>query len=117
MKPQREGGGNNLYGSDLVEALTTLNDEELCAYILMEKIKSPTQTAITIRDGKEEEIKSICELGVFGVYLSVPEGTDNKWNDYCYNTSSGYILRVKSVEIDEGGVATGYSVLSAPRLV
>lgn len=37
LKPQREGGGNNLYGSELVERLQSGTD--LAAYILMQKIK------------------------------------------------------------------------------
>lgn len=29
LKPQREGGGHNMYGDELVEALTTTSDEDL----------------------------------------------------------------------------------------
>lgn len=43
LKPQREGGGNNLYGEEMVQALRTMTPDQLAAYILMEKIKPPEQ--------------------------------------------------------------------------
>lgn len=52
IKPQREGGGNNLYGQDLHAALTTLTPDELSAYILMERILPPAQKASLMRDAK-----------------------------------------------------------------
>lgn len=40
LKPQREGGGNNLYGEEMVQALERLKAiEERASYILMEKIE------------------------------------------------------------------------------
>ncbi|ESO98063.1 hypothetical protein LOTGIDRAFT_174392, partial [Lottia gigantea] len=40
LKPQREGGGNNLYGNKMKEFLESIQDsEERCAYILMDLIK------------------------------------------------------------------------------
>ena len=41
LKPQREGGGNNLYDEEMVQALKTMTVEERATYILMEKIKPP----------------------------------------------------------------------------
>ena len=41
LKPQREGGGNNLYGQQLKERLE--NKEGLSAYILMQRIRPPIQ--------------------------------------------------------------------------
>ena len=40
LKPQREGGGNNLYGEELRAKLAT--SEGLAAYILMQRIRPPT---------------------------------------------------------------------------
>ena len=39
LKPQREGGGNNLYGEDAVQKLKTRKG--LSAYILMQRIRPP----------------------------------------------------------------------------
>lgn len=52
LKPQREGGGNNLYDKEMVQMLSTATDEELEAYILMDIIK-------------------VCVLCVGGVYVYV----------------------------------------------
>jgi hypothetical protein len=34
-----------------------------------------------------------------------------------YRASGGYLLRVKPVQCDEGGVSAGFAVLSVPNLV
>ena len=40
MKPQREGGGNNVFGDDIATELKALHDsQERNAYILMERIR------------------------------------------------------------------------------
>jgi len=39
LKPQREGGGNNLYGEKLQQRLR--NQKGLAAYILMQRIRPP----------------------------------------------------------------------------
>ena len=54
---------------------------------------------------------SLSELGVFGTYL-VADDTGVLVNSY-----GGHILRTKLDGTDEGGVATGYAVLSSPLLV
>ena len=52
-------------------------------------------------------LKSISEIGTYGVYLgdcsSVP----------LINEYAGYLVRTKPEDVDEGGVATGYSVLNS----
>ncbi len=43
LKPQREGGGNNVYGEDIAPFLRKIRDsEERDAYILMDRINPPT---------------------------------------------------------------------------
>lgn len=41
LKPQREGGGNNLYGEQLLEKLRSR--QGLAAFILMQRIRPPIQ--------------------------------------------------------------------------
>lgn len=57
-QPQREGGGNNLYGKEMVSALTSLSSEELAAYILMERIRPPEQPAVLVRQGRSFEVSA-----------------------------------------------------------
>src|SRR5687768_13711441 len=45
LKPQREGGGNNVYGEDIVELVKKLSPTELAAYILMDRILPPPMSA------------------------------------------------------------------------
>jgi hypothetical protein len=50
LKPQREGGGNNLYGADAAKALCNHTAEELKAYILMERIQAPIYKTLILSD-------------------------------------------------------------------
>lgn len=74
LKPQREGGGNNVYGADIREALLGMKDtKERSAWILMERIQPPITSGYVIRkdSGKDipDKIDLISELGVFGVVI------------------------------------------------
>lgn len=59
LKPQREGGGNNLYGEHLVRALKEMSPAELSAFVLMERIVPPVQTAQLLRRGVLLEVNII----------------------------------------------------------
>jgi glutathione synthase len=52
LKPQREGGGNNLYGSALQTKLKTGGAEELRAFVLMQRLFPPRQPSIFIGRGR-----------------------------------------------------------------
>ncbi len=110
LKPQREGGGNNIYGQDIKAALSSMSPEQLSAYILMQRIR-PAITASTpiLRNGKQSEIESVSELGIYGYILASNY-------EVLRNETCGWLLRTKPVECDEGGLITGYSVLDCPKL-
>ena len=58
LKPQREGGGNNVYGEDIAPFLRKIRDsEERDAYILMDRINPPTTKnyVVSIVGGGGEE--------------------------------------------------------------
>lgn len=112
LKPQREGGGHNLYDQDLVEALSQMTAEERAAYILMEKIRPPPFEAFFLRDCSVLRGLAVLELGVYGVYLGDGEG-----KRVILNESVGHLLRTKLASSHEGGVAAGFAVLSSPLLV
>ena len=69
LKPQREGGGNNLYGAEMARALGRMGTAERASYILMERIRPPTHALPLMRDGVLDGGECIAELGVFGVFL------------------------------------------------
>nr|CAG8468455.1 8035_t:CDS:2 [Entrophospora candida] len=72
MKPQREGGGNNLYGEEMVNTIKKLksssvsSSQELKKYIIMDLIKPPAISNILLRKGELIKCKIISELGTFG---------------------------------------------------
>lgn len=114
LKPQREGGGNNLFGEDIRRKLIELKDkdggEALAAYILMQRIFPPIHTTYFIRSGKFSAQEAVSELGVFAAYI-------RHGNEVILNEHSGYLLRTKASNTNEGGVAAGFAVLDSVYLV
>ncbi|WOH14397.1 hypothetical protein DCAR_0933916 [Daucus carota subsp. sativus] len=109
MKPQREGGGNNIYGNDVREALLRLQNEETnedAAYILMQRIFPVVAPTILMRDGSCHKDSAVSELGIYGAYLR------NKEN-VVVNDHAGYLMRTKVSSSNEGGVAAGFAVLDS----
>ncbi|KAK7258823.1 hypothetical protein RIF29_24410 [Crotalaria pallida] len=112
MKPQREGGGNNIYGDAVRETLQKLEkagSQEDAAYILMQKLFPKISAAILLRDGSMHKENAISELGIYGAYLR------NK-DTVIVNNQSGYLMRTKIASSDEGGVAAGFAVLDSVYL-
>ncbi|KAL9320305.1 hypothetical protein ACSQ67_012144 [Phaseolus vulgaris] len=112
MKPQREGGGNNIYGDDMRENLLKLQkagSEEDAAYILMQRIFPATFPAILVRDGNWSTGHVIAEAGIFGTYLR------NK-DKIIINNESGYMVRTKVSSSYEGGVLPGFGVVDTVYL-
>ncbi|XP_054429828.1 glutathione synthetase isoform X2 [Pteronotus mesoamericanus] len=109
LKPQREGGGNNLYGEEMVQALERLKDsEERASYILMEKIEPEPFGNCLLRPGSPARVSQcISELGIFGVYVRQGE-------ILVMNKHVGHLLRTKAIEHADGGVAAGVAVLDNP---
>nr|KJB18699.1 hypothetical protein B456_003G066300 [Gossypium raimondii] len=109
MKPQREGGGNNIYGDDVKETLLRLQkegSEEDAAYILMQRIFPAVSPTFLIRDSICHKDHAISELGVYSAYLRNKESVI--MNDQC-----GYLMRTKVSSSNEGGVAAGFAVLDS----
>ncbi|CAA6663564.1 unnamed protein product [Spirodela intermedia] len=109
LKPQREGGGNNVYGEDVRETLAKLQQEGgrgLAAYILMQRIFPASALTHLVRDGTCRRDSAISELGIYGAYLRSKDKV--LMNDQC-----GYLMRTKVSSSNEGGVAAGFAVLDS----
>ena len=111
LKPQREGGGNNLYGDEVASAIQSMSPAELESYILMERIFPNENPAILVRNSATSSGPTISELGMFITSLFDGEGKE------IVNKHAGHLLRTKLSGTDEGGVATGFSVISSPLLI
>lgn len=105
-----KGGGNNIYGADIPAFIQTLSFEERKAYILMDLIDTTPHDNYMVRDSIAMKLPVITELGIYGSWLSCGEKV-------ILNTEAGYLMRTKAVGTNEGGVATGYSVLDSPLLI
>jgi glutathione synthetase len=122
LKPQREGGGNNIYREDIPPALKALSEGQRAAgepekkegYILMELIEPPRGVENWLVRGGESKARRgevVSELGVYGVMLFGDR------DEGCVNKTAGTLLRTKGRESDEGGVAIGISSIDSPLLV
>ena len=71
LKPQRKGGGNNVYGEDIRPFLAKVKSPvERSQYILMDLIHPPITNNYIIRPGKEAEVSScLSELGIYGIFV------------------------------------------------
>lgn len=145
LKPQREGGGNNVYRGDIPTFLDRLDEEDKAkavtvaadqtgprgreGYILMSLIESPRdmeQVLVKAGEARGTRAHVISELGIYGVVLlredvdgtaATRGGGGVKQAELLVNETVGHLLRTKPVESDEGGVATGYSVVDSPLLI
>lgn len=116
LKPQREGGGNNLYGNELKEALSTLTKDQLSQYVLMERMNPLPQPALVV-DGERTVSagtivpavveESVSEVGLYSFYIPALNR-----NEVC-----GHLVRTKEKSVTEGGVNAGYAVLDTLHLV
>ncbi|KAG1815416.1 glutathione synthase [Suillus variegatus] len=123
LKPQREGGGNNVYREAIPAFLDTLPAEEREAWIAMEMIETPRGgSGYLVRaspsspgtdngtiENKVVRVEVISELGIFG-YALFREGE-------VVEREVGWLVRTKGTESNEGGVAAGFSVLDSVVLV
>ncbi|EGW33870.1 uncharacterized protein SPAPADRAFT_48974 [Spathaspora passalidarum NRRL Y-27907] len=103
LKPQREGGGNNIYKENIPGFLTSLDKSEWGAYILMEIINPPNYKNKIIRNGEIFHENIISELGIFGTILF-----NESTGDILTNKNAGWLLRSKFSTSNEGGVAAGF---------
>ncbi|CAL5223694.1 g6247 [Coccomyxa viridis] len=107
LKPQREGGGNNLYGEALQQRIA--DPKGLAAYILMQRIRPPINRSMLLRNGEILEVDTLSELGIYGTFV-------RQGDRVILNEEAGHLIRTKAATSDEGGVAAGFAVLDSPYL-
>lgn len=111
LKPQREGGGNNVYKEDIPGHLKSLDESEWGAYVLMELIHPPTHKNKLIKEGQIYHEDIVSELGIFGTIVFNEETGEIKSNE-----NAGFLLRSKFSSSDEGGVAAGFGCVDSVYL-
>lgn len=117
LKPQREGGGNNVYKEAIPPFLDALSSEERAAWIAMRLISTPKGLGnylVRAGGGADSAVKTevISELGIFGWALfGGSEGV------VIEEENAGWLVRTKGKDSNEGGVAAGFSVLDSVVLI
>ncbi|KAG0724061.1 Glutathione synthetase [Chionoecetes opilio] len=108
LKPQREGGGNNVYGEEIRTVLEKIRDsKEREAYILMDRIRPPIQQNYLVRAHQAATlVEVVSELGIFGTILGNAK-------DIQSSKFAGHMLRTKLSSVNEGGVAAGLGALDS----
>jgi glutathione synthase len=117
LKPQREGGGNNVYRKAIPPFLEKLPETHWPAYILMEMIEPPPLKNAILRNGELQRGGVICELGVYGVCLWKEGSGANEKGEILESWEAGYLLRTKGDQSEEGGVAAGFGAVDSCCLV
>ena len=106
LKPNREGGGNNFYGSDLVAKIQAVTGTAKAQeFILMELIQPVvTQENYFIRpDRPPERVATISEVSVFGVILAKAQRV------ICNKAAQEVLVRAKASDSHEGAICTGHA--------
>lgn len=85
--------------------LTTLSSDDLKQYLIMERIVPPEVKAYMIRKGRMTVGLTYSELGIYS--SAFIDTTKNFIENHTY----GRLLRTKSIENNEGGINTGWSVI------
>jgi glutathione synthetase len=116
LKPQREGGGNNIYRKAIPEFLSSTPESRWPAYILMEMIEPPAQRNTIFRNGLLQHGGVICELGIYGTCLW-RNGKNGARGEILENQEAGYLLRTKGDQSEEGGVAAGFGAVDSCCLI
>jgi glutathione synthetase len=116
LKPSLEGGGNNIYGSDISDFLDTVPQEEWGSFILMELIRSPSQEGMLMSSDGLYQGSTISELGIFGICLW-KSGAVGRGAEFLENCEVGWGFKMKPEGVEEMSVVKGYGFFSSPNLV
>ncbi|XP_026190338.1 glutathione synthetase-like [Cyclospora cayetanensis] len=145
LKPQREGGGNNIYGQQLQRMLQQHLDaktdaDRLGSCVLVRRMLPPVLPSLLTRSHAAAEtlekgalppvecslVASVGELGVFSAFLfcgqqhqhHCTQQQQQQGSSSCSNLNvcCGTLLRTKAATAQEGGVAAGYGRIDSPLL-
>ena len=112
LKPSREGGGNNYFGTDMVALLKSLDSRQSEAYILMELVQPPPRTGIRLVEGQVVVTPCVTEFGHFTGCLYEPGAAEP-----LFNRTFGSLQRTKDIANDEGLVLGGFSFLDCVTII
>jgi hypothetical protein len=117
LKPSLEGGGHNVYGTEIAAFLQHTPEELWHSYVLMEKINPPLLNNFMMSSRGLYEGPVISELGIFGVCLwkRVQNG-ESAQAEIVSELAPSWSLRSKDASVDEMSVVKGYGCFDSPAL-
>ena len=114
LKPNLEGGGHNIYRSEIPAFLKSKPKESWHKYILMRVIEPPPTMGTLMMTQDLYHGAVISELGVFGTCIWRRNG--NKV-EIIKNEVAGWTFKSKPAEVDEMNVVKGFGCFDCPLLV
>lgn len=116
LKPNLEGGGNNVYGEDIPYFLETVPERDWGGrgYVLMERIQPPKQEGLLMMVGGIYQGSVVSELGILGTCLWERKQDGVK---VLSNGMAGWTFKTKPEEVKEMGVVKGYGCFDSPNLI
>uniref|UniRef100_A0A183BZ73 Glutathione synthetase n=1 Tax=Globodera pallida TaxID=36090 RepID=A0A183BZ73_GLOPA len=111
LKPNREGGGHNIWGKEVKKKLLTFTPEEQNAHILMERLNPMVFKNYMVRLEKLDYTEMTTELSIIGyLFGNAHDSSVQK------NVQKGHFLRTKMASENEGGVSLGTGAWDTPFL-
>ncbi|CEJ61667.1 hypothetical protein PMG11_10191 [Penicillium brasilianum] len=119
LKPSLEGGGHNVYGTEIPDFLASIPKERWFSYILMERIQPPIQSNVLMGPTALDSGQTVSELGIIGCCLwqSPSDQTSDHRCKMLHNSVGGWTFKTKFADVDEMSVVKGYGHFDTPRLM
>jgi glutathione synthetase len=121
LKPSLEGGGHNVYGSDIPKFLAGVTKETWSSYVLMGKIVPPVLQNVLMSQRGMYEGPVISELGIFGVCLWKRKAGNGDGErvmaEIVEELKPSWSFKTKDASVDEMSVVKGYGCFDSPLLV
>lgn len=116
LKPNLEGGGNNVYRADIPTFLASIPEEQWHKFVLMRLIEPPKETQGLLMTGEElYEGPVVSELGILGTVMWKRKSDGE--TEVLRNEAAGWTFKTKPRDVDEMSVVKGYGCFDCPRLV
>ena len=114
LKPSLEGGGHNVFATDIPAFLRSIPKSSWKEYILMELIRPPPVQNVLLSPRGPYSGPVVCELGVWS---SCFWRSDRDKAEVFDNRQLGFSMRTKRRDVDEMSVVKGYGCFDSPLLL
>jgi len=114
MKPQKEGGGNNLYFDAIRKKLLEVDNPELKTYQLMDRIRPPLVRSYKAVYGKVKEVLGFTEFGICSSIIAELKDGEITIHD---EMIAGMFFKNKDSNVAEAEICKGTGTVDYPLLV